>query len=131
MSDLTQAFRNGTPKAKGNHTVTVDPSGAVLYLLHGHVLARWAPDEGVFELRHAGYPTVTTAKALNAILRACTWLPFELKSWCLTDVRTGRTVMFPASGDSIRLVRRGASDWALADEVPWLVGALAPTIGGN
>jgi hypothetical protein len=131
MSDLTQAFLQGAPKAKGNHTVTVDPSGAVLYLLHGHVIARWAPDEGTFEMRHAGHPSVTTAKALNALLRACDWLPFELKSWRLTDVRTGMSLPFPSNGSALTIARGGFGGNWCAVNMPVNEGSLAPTMGGK
>lgn len=133
---LAKQFIQGTTCAKGNHTVT-EIDGTMVYLLHGHVIARWTPGESL-ELSYAGHPTVTTAKAVNAILAQFPFLPFTLKAWILTDVRTGRKLPFPADG-FVRLERNpeqlslaqlgmGAQPWFFADEVKT---GNAPTIGGK
>ena len=131
--EVAQRFVAGYPCASGNHTVTSLPDGTMLYLLHGHCIARWLSGEW-FELRHAGYATPTTAKALNAVLAACNWLPFKLKAWCLTDTRTGKSYPFPSNGDPLRLLRvvqAGKPDWIFEQEHNGHNPRdLAPTIGG-
>ena len=130
---LARQFHNGTTCAKGNHTVT-EVGESMVYLLHGHVIARWAPIDGTFELRHAGHASVTTAKALNAILAEFDWLPFTLKAWVLTDTRTGRKLAFPADGGFVSLRRVKANDmrtpaqWCFADD---LTSGNAPALGGR
>lgn len=133
-NDVAAAFAAGLKAASGNHTATARGAES-LYLLHGSVIATWNRDTGVAWIGHAGYPSATTLKALNGLLRAMPWLKFAVKAprtsgWALTHVITGESR--PMTDAGVWLARRvvnGVPSWEFGDTPT--TGSLAPTLGKN
>ena len=126
--DIARAFAYGSNKSSGNHMATHDGERSHYYL-HGNLIATWDRQQGTFHLTNAGYPSVTTAKAVNAILAQCGWVGATVKAWVLTD-RAGRSSMFRTSG--VTLYRHAQPDgfsWQLnpPDGYP---SDLSPVLGG-
>ena len=114
--DVARAFVVGTNKASGNHMVTHDGERSHYYL-HGSRLVTWDRAAGTVWITHTGYPTVTTAKAVNAVLAECDWLGATMKGWIVTDA-TGATAQVTAEGVTLYrgLVGNGKDGhrWTLA-----------------
>jgi len=94
-----EAFWNRTPFRKDNTEVRVD--GDVYMLLHGNVIAKWAPDEiggDDLSVTLAGWPTPTTRERLNGILGS---------EGCAVFQRDGEQ-FFEIDGNTFKI---GDSDW--------------------
>jgi hypothetical protein len=133
-TDVAAAFAAAGKAAAGNHTAAVDVYDRSIYLLHGSVIASWDREKQTVWLSHAGYPTPTTLKALNGVLRAMPWLKFGIKAsrqhgWTLEqfDGAASRSI----TDRGVTLARRsvnGVASWEFSD-VP-TDGSLAPALGG-
>ena len=126
-SDVVRAFTVGNNKSSGNHMVTHDGDRSHYYL-HGSKIATWDRAAGTVWIGHAGYPTVTTAKAVNAILTECSWLGASMKAWEVTDA-TGAKAKVGDQGLTLhRQTAEGLRGFVWTIEAPTPAAGLAPTL---
>lgn len=127
-SDVTRAFVVGNNKSSGNHMVTHDGDRSHYYL-HGSKIATWDRAAGTVWIGHAGYPTVTTAKAVNAILNECGWLGATMKAWEVTDA-TGAKAKVGDTGLTFhrRKISPDKDGFGWTIEAPTPASGLAPTL---
>lgn len=126
-NDVAEAFVSGARLSASNHSSVKMNETQSIYTLHGSVIATLGFEPKVLRLIDVGYRTVTTAKAMGAIVRAFsadTKLDLVWKNWGL---------VYP-NGERMELPQRGE---IFIDANAWRrrlmleAQSLAPCLGGE